>query len=83
MARYSLVVSFPLNLDAMIEQTAEVSRIVGSDNMDGAGAGMGYRDVSFSFDSKAERYAAVRRFDQSDFSKMAGVSFTTAEYEDE
>lgn len=57
---YVLYVSFLLDVSTMVEDTAEVEKIVGKD-MISSDAGFGYRTVEFIFDDRDKRDEAAER----------------------
>jgi hypothetical protein len=73
--RYVLLVSFPLNILTLKEETDRVIELVGR-KPTGSGAGFGMRDVDFDFDTSEERAAARQRLTAS------GGNYTISQYDD-
>jgi hypothetical protein len=64
MTTYLLLVSFPLNVDTIREETDRLIELVGK-KPTSSGAGFGMRDVDFAFDTADERTDAVARLSAS------------------
>jgi hypothetical protein len=60
MNKFQLNVSFPLNVETMIEDTKKLEEIVGRE-AHSAGAGFAERDVSFDFPTRKLRSEAIVR----------------------